>query len=195
MGGMPESALNHQESGSQIPPLDVAIVGGGIVGLVAALGFLHRGMNAAIYERAAKLQEVGAGIAFTGVARQCLKRLNPNLLEALRKVGQPSPRETVRYWDGFHPQAKEQAQEEATSLLFDVPQGDLDFWACLRSHFLAGMIEQIPDGIVHLGKELVEYTDGDGSEKVILRFVDGSTAEADVGTCFSSFNLWCDSAL
>ncbi|KAH8693298.1 hypothetical protein BGW36DRAFT_302536 [Talaromyces proteolyticus] len=162
------------------PPLDVAVVGGGIIGVVTALGFLQRGMNVVIYERAAKFEEIGAAIGFTGVARECMQRLNPRILEVLRQVGQRSPHETVRYWDGFHPRTKESAEQEESSLLFDVPQQGLAFWACLRSHFLCGMVDQLPEGSVQFGKQLVNYTDSDGSEKVKLHFADATTAEADV---------------
>ena len=54
---------------SSIPPLDVAIVGGGIIGVMAALGLLRRGIRVKIYERGADWQEIGAGIGFTEIAR------------------------------------------------------------------------------------------------------------------------------
>jgi hypothetical protein len=63
-----------------------------------------------------------------------------------------------------------------------VPERDLAFWACLRSHFLLGMAAQLPEGTVQFGKQLVGYIDGEGSDKVVLRFADGSTAESDVGS-------------
>lgn len=162
------------------PPLDVAIVGGGIIGVVVALGFLHRGMRVTVYERASTFHEIGAAIAFTGVARECMQRLNPDMHEVLRQVGRKSPHEKVRYWDGFNPRTKEAAEMEETSLLFDVPEGDLAFWACLRSHFLLGMAAQLPKGTMQFGKQLVEYVDAEGSDKVVLRFEDGTTAESDV---------------
>ncbi|KAK3304865.1 uncharacterized protein B0T15DRAFT_437576 [Chaetomium strumarium] len=162
------------------PRLEVAVVGGGIVGVVTALGLLHREMQVTVYERAAQINEIGAGIAFTGVARECLQRLNPRLLEILSEVGRRSPRETIRYWDGFHPRTKEAAEREESSLLFEVPEGDLAFWACLRSHLLLGMAAQLPEGTVQFGKQLVNYVDVQGSDRVALAFADGSTAEADV---------------
>jgi salicylate hydroxylase len=190
MGDIQQNGPGGQEHDGPKPRLDVAIVGGGIIGVITALGFLHRGMHVVIYERAAKFQEIGAAIAFTGVARECMQRLNPRVLEVLGQVGQKSPHEKVRYWDGFHPRTKQSAEQEESSLLFDVPERDLAFWACLRSHFLGGMADQLPEGTVQFGKQLVSYTDGDGSDKVVLRFADGRTAEADVGSFFVSHSMY-----
>src|SRR5262245_31807318 len=57
-------------------PLRVAIVGGGIGGVAAANALLQRGMDARIYEQAAALAEVGAGVA-----------IQPNGVRVLRRLG------------------------------------------------------------------------------------------------------------
>ncbi|KAF7554236.1 hypothetical protein G7Z17_g3054 [Cylindrodendrum hubeiense] len=180
MGDMQQNSPIGQENDSLQPRLEVSIVGGGIIGVITALGLLHRGMHVTIYERVEKFEEVGAAIAFTGVARECMQRLNPSVLEALARVGRSSPHERQRYWDGFHPRTKESAMQEESSLLFDVPEGDLAYWACLRSHFLNGMVGLLPEGTVQFGKQVVNYTEGGGSDKVVLHFADGTTAGADV---------------
>lgn len=54
----------------------IAIVGGGIGGLAAA-AFLHRqGLSATVYEQAARLTEVGAGLVVA-----------PNLARLVRRLG------------------------------------------------------------------------------------------------------------
>src|SRR5271168_3664737 len=92
--------------------LDIAIVGSGIVGVMMALGLLHRGMRVTVYERANDFHEIGAGFAFTGVARECMQRLDPRVLEALRRVGEENRHPQNRYWDGFNPASKEAAQAQ-----------------------------------------------------------------------------------
>src|SRR6187455_299457 len=57
-------------------PLHVAIVGGGIGGLTAANALLQRGISVRVYEQAAALTEVGAGVA-----------LQPNGIRMLRRLG------------------------------------------------------------------------------------------------------------
>lgn len=49
----------------------IGIVGGGIVGLILALGLIRRGIKVRVYEQAAGFREVGAGIAFSACARHC----------------------------------------------------------------------------------------------------------------------------
>ncbi|OIW25916.1 FAD/NAD(P)-binding domain-containing protein [Coniochaeta ligniaria NRRL 30616] len=166
------------------PPLDVAIVGGGIIGVITALGLLHRGMRVTIYERAVKWPDIGAAFGFTAVARECMQRLDPSILEALGRVAHRSPAETIRYWDGFHPRTKQAAEDAETAVLFEVPEKHLAFWACLRTRFLLELAALIPQagGVVQFGKQLVGYVDGleEGNDKVVLSFADGTSAEADV---------------
>src|SRR5271168_2690537 len=54
----------------------VAIIGGGIGGLAAAIALRNRGIEAHVYERRPALMEVGAGIS-----------LWPNAVKALRSLG------------------------------------------------------------------------------------------------------------
>ncbi|KAI1134064.1 putative salicylate hydroxylase [Hypoxylon sp. FL0543] len=158
--------------------LDIAIVGGGIIGVMMALGLLHRGMRVTLYERANDYHEIGAGFAFTGVARECMQRLNPQVLEALCRVGEENRHPNNRYWDGFNPTDKRTAESQ-DALLFQMSARELDYWGCLRSHFLRGMATYLPGGVVKFGKQMETYVDEEGSEKVVLHFTDGSVAEAD----------------
>lgn len=54
----------------------VAIAGGGIAGLTAALCFARRGYSVSVFERAGKLEEVGAGIQLSPNASRILHRLH-----------------------------------------------------------------------------------------------------------------------
>ncbi|KAI1412490.1 putative salicylate hydroxylase [Hypoxylon sp. FL1857] len=158
--------------------LDIAIIGGGIIGVMMTLGLLHRGMRVTLYERATDFHEIGAGFAFTGVARDCMKRLNPQVLEALRRVGEENRHPNNRYWDGFNPASKD-AAESQDALLFQMSARELDYWGCLRSHFLREMATYLPEGVAKFGKQMESYVDDEGGGKVVLHFTDGTTAEAD----------------
>src|SRR5437868_5815255 len=57
-------------------PLRVVIVGAGIGGLAAAVALRQRGVEVSVYERSAKLEEVGAGI-----------QVGPNAVKVLRALG------------------------------------------------------------------------------------------------------------
>src|SRR2546429_7786524 len=54
----------------------VAIIGGGIGGLTAANALSRAGIETAVYEAAAELKEIGAGVA-----------LHPNAMKVLRAIG------------------------------------------------------------------------------------------------------------
>lgn len=166
------------------PSLDVAVVGGGIIGVMVALGLLRRGMRVTIYERAAEWPDSGAAFAFTAVGRESMLRLDPNVLEALMHVGVKDPNPNSQYWDGFGPRTKEAAESPKTGLMFE-SSDNLSFVACMRSQFLLDMAKQLPEsgGVVHFNKQLVGFTDRleEGDDKVVLNFTDGTTAEADVG--------------
>jgi salicylate hydroxylase len=56
--------------------LRIAIVGGGLGGLAAALFLRNAGLDATVYEQAPELREVGAGIV-----------VSPNMVRPLRKLG------------------------------------------------------------------------------------------------------------
>src|SRR5947209_5461805 len=55
--------------------LKVAIVGGGIGGLVLALALLERGLSSEVYEQADELREVGAAVALSANGTRELRRL------------------------------------------------------------------------------------------------------------------------
>jgi salicylate hydroxylase len=161
------------------PSLEVAIVGGGIIGVMMALGLHRRGIKAVIYERAPTWHEVSAGFAFTGGGRDCMERLDPGILEVLSRISQKTDASTSNsYWDAYHPRTQEDSVDESKSLLFRTPNNKFDFWGCVRSQFLLGMAALLPEGAVRFGKQLASYDD-DESGKVVLHFEDGSTAEAD----------------
>lgn len=67
-----------------VPSRHVAIAGAGIAGLTAALCFAARGFRVSVFERAEKLEEVGAGLQLSPNATVILKRLG--LLEEATSV-------------------------------------------------------------------------------------------------------------
>ncbi|KAF2235734.1 FAD/NAD(P)-binding domain-containing protein [Viridothelium virens] len=174
------------------PPLTIAIIGGGIVGVVLAHGLLKRGVRVAVYERALNFHEIGAGFAFTGVARDCMARLSGAVIEAMHRVGVPNKRPFDNYWDGYHLTASHAQQQHAGNevqadvdpdgtsceLLFTRPNHQLAFWGCLRASFLEQLASLLPPGVAHFDKELVDHSDPPEGP-VTLTFKDGTTATAD----------------
>lgn len=164
-------------------PFDVAVVGGGIVGLILTLGLLRRGIPVKIYEQSSSFHEIGAGVAFTANAQRCMELLDPNILQSMKNVASKNPHDYYRYVVGYSNDTSTQAEEE--ELLFQIYAGKAGFDGCHRAHFLDELVRFLPTGVVEFRKCLDTYIDRGEHEKVLLKFADGTTAEADVGECLS----------
>ena len=77
--------------------LSIAIIGGGIGGLSAALSLLDAGLDVHVYERARTISEIGAGIAVSPNATRILYRLG--LARALETSGVKTLAWHYRRWD------------------------------------------------------------------------------------------------
>lgn len=69
---------------SAAAPRQVIVAGAGIAGLTAALAFASRGFSVRVFEQAARLEEVGAGIQLSPNATRQLQRLG--VLDCLKAV-------------------------------------------------------------------------------------------------------------
>lgn len=163
-------------------PPEIAIVGGGIVGLICALGLIDRGIPVRVYEQADGLRENGAGLAFTKNAVECLKLVSPLASEALRSVQTPNgdtnnPNDHLQWVDGFNQHDPNDPLFEP--VLFKLFVGVNGFEGCHRAHLLEALWKRLPEDTVNFGKKLKAIRDYEG--KVHLEFVDGTTAETDGG--------------
>jgi len=74
----------------------VLIAGGGIGGLSAALALLQRGFPVDVYEQAAKLEEVGAGVQLSPNGTRALHAMG--VLDALEQLSCTAEGKEVRHW-------------------------------------------------------------------------------------------------
>src|SRR5882757_8924171 len=74
--------------------LRIAIVGGGIGGLTAALALRARGLDVSVFEQAEVVREIGAGVSIHPNAARLLRRIG--LDDQLRKIGSPISGITLR---------------------------------------------------------------------------------------------------
>jgi salicylate hydroxylase len=75
----------------------IAIVGGGIGGLAAALALIRRGIGVEVYEQAHELRELGAGVQISANGTRILYALG--LEAALEKVQVLPAGKVIRLWD------------------------------------------------------------------------------------------------
>ncbi|RYP44331.1 hypothetical protein DL768_009190 [Monosporascus sp. mg162] len=159
--------------------LQVAVIGGGITGLTLALGLEARGVAYTLYERAASLGEIGAGIGLSPNAERALRAIDPSAHAAFKRVAAPNGEDWFQWVDGM-----------TDELLYRLWLGGREerFQGCRRSDLLDELAELVPKERVSFGKRLDSITetgegeakDGCGPGRLVLRFRDGTAAEADV---------------
>src|SRR5215472_2926882 len=147
----------------------VAIIGGGIGGLTAANALSRAGIEVAVYEAAAELKEIGAGVA-----------LHPNAMKVLRAIGvegnvrevagQSSGR-VMRNWKTGRVIARTSRDQQVAT--FGIAGATVH-----RADLLDVLASGLPAGLVTLGRRCTQVRpDGDTA---VARFADGGEIEADI---------------
>ena len=148
----------------------IAIIGGGIGGLSAALQLLKPGFDVHVYEQAAAIGEIGAGIQISPNASRLLLRLG--LKAAMDRVGvQPRAVHQRRWDDGRTLQRSPLGPEIEAN--FGAPY--YHFHRADLANLLAGAL---PRERLHAGHKLRGLEQK--GERVTARFDNGATAEVDL---------------
>jgi salicylate hydroxylase len=149
--------------------LRIAIIGGGIGGLTAALALRARGLDIAVFEQAEVLREIGAGVSIYANAARLLKRVR--LDDQLQKIGSPISGITLRTSLG---EPITTPSGPATPAFSKGSQGH----NVHRADFLNVLFDALPKGTVTLGHRCIQLKQDGG--RVRLSFANGASAEADV---------------
>jgi salicylate hydroxylase len=150
---------------------EIAILGGGIGGLAAAAFLRRAGLPSTLYEQAAELKAVGAGLVVAPNAARLLRRLGV-LDELVRRAVRLDVGWEFRRWqDG----AVLSAENLATSC--ERLYGEQTY-TVHRADLLDVIGRAVPQGTVRLGRRCVDVSlRGD---RPALRFDDGEVVEADI---------------
>ena len=144
--------------------LQIAIVGGGIGGLTAALALRARGFNVTVFEQRSVLREIGAGVTIHPNAAVLLQRVG--LTDGIKKIG-----------------------SAVTGLQFRTSLGELintsarastgvQGYNVHRAEFLKLLVDEQPEGTLHLDHRLSAAKETNGH--VQLTFSGGETVDADI---------------
>jgi salicylate hydroxylase len=148
-------------------PVRAALVGGGIGGLSAANALRRRGVDTMVFEQAAALGEVGAGVFIYPNSLRQLERIGFG--PALAKVGAPvGPGSEYCRMDG--------------SVVGQVLTTDSSGWSGMygmhRADLLGALANALPPETIHTGHRCIGFEQN--SKTVRLHFANGNTFEADV---------------
>jgi salicylate hydroxylase len=160
------------------PRVKIAIVGGGIGGITAALALARKGIQVEVLEQAATIEPVGASLQLGPNAMRLLADLA--LLPALRTVGvRPDAVDFVRWDDGsllLHTELGEAAERH-----FGAPQ--LDFF---RPDLHRVLVDALPAGVWRLG---VRIDRGEQDAAGVTRLAgDGERLHADAAVAADGIN-------
>jgi salicylate hydroxylase len=148
----------------------IAIIGGGIGGLTAAISLLQAGYDVHVYEQSRLLSEVGAGINIGPNAARLLIRLG--LGDECRKVAFRSPHFHQRRWDDGRTLTRIPLGGEIEKA-FGAPHMIFH-----RGELHAILARAVPSERVHLSHRCVHFEqNGDGVE---IKFDNGVTTRADI---------------
>jgi salicylate hydroxylase len=151
----------------------IAIVGGGIGGLTAALALIRNGIAVDVYEQAPELKELGAGVQISSNGTRVLYALG--LGETIEKVGVIVAGKEIRLWSTGQ-----------TWKLFDLGAVSVERYGFpymmfhrgdLHAALLSAIRRERPDAI-HLDSKCAGVSQN--GEGVTIAFENGSTARADL---------------
>ena len=135
--------------------------------MTAAAALRRVGIDAQIYEQAARFARVGAGI-----------QMMPNSMKVLRKI---DVEERLRR-AAFQPYSHLNREWDTGKIMRELPMPESLFgtpYLCMhRADLHDALAAVVPPGIIHLGKKLVGLEQS-GSGPVTLAFADGTRAQAD----------------
>ena len=151
-------------------PLRIAIIGGGIGGLAAALTLLQAGHDVHVYEQATAIGEIGAGI-----------QISPNASRLLHKLGLGA----AMAWPGVKPLWRHQRRWQDGSTLSRGPLGaaaearfGAPYYNFHRADLITILAGALPQDRLHVGHELA--TLGHHGSHVEARFTHGALVTADL---------------
>jgi salicylate hydroxylase len=145
--------------------LQAVVLGGGLGGTAAAVALTRAGIDVRVYEQAARLAEVGAGVSLAPNGLRMLDRLD--LGDAVARLGARHVATQLRLPDG-RPADYKPRQFARAGANVGIHRADL----------LALLMEQLPPGTVRTGHCCTGF--GQDAGQAMASFANGTSDTADV---------------
>jgi len=150
-----------------IENLNIAIIGAGYAGAAAAKALSNLGANVTVYEQAAEIREVGAGIGLRPSSMAQFDQRGSG--EAIKAVSSPSDAFEILTGDCHRIMIEEWPEKEA--------YGETTRFIH-RGDFIEALVGVLPEGMVKLGHRLEKIVDEGASST--LHFTNGASVTADL---------------
>jgi 2-polyprenyl-6-methoxyphenol hydroxylase-like FAD-dependent oxidoreductase len=147
---------------------EAIIIGAGIGGLCAAIALQQKGVTVKVFERAAEIKEVGAGLSLWRNAVHALETIG--LSEALHALSVPQIIGGLRSASG-------DLISNAMGKTFGGNAGEAQVVVLHRAELLSALLQRAGAENIKSGTECVGFAQED--QKVTARFQDGTTAGGD----------------
>lgn len=157
----------HARGAKSASRFRVAVIGGGLGGLTAALALRANGVEAVVFEAAHELRELGAGVMIGPNGMRCLEEIG--VAEAVSRITSPLTQVDTYTWQG--------AEVQSRMFMSEKP-GDRTFYPAHRAELQRTLCNQLPPGTIHLGHRLTRLVEDDCG--VNLQFADGKRSRFDV---------------
>ena len=152
--------------------LDIAIAGGGIGGMAAAIALMRQGHRVTVYEQASGWGRVGADVNLTPNVVKALDGLGGLVGAQVRRDGAQPTFRISRDWDtGL--ETSRLGMGQTAEQQYGAPQVTIH-----RADLLAALAAEVPERQILLGRRLKSLVQDDAG--VLLQFEDGSSARHEV---------------
>ncbi|HSW17989.1 MAG TPA: FAD-dependent monooxygenase [Ramlibacter sp.] len=155
--------------------IHVAIVGGGMGGLAAAVALSHRGISVAVYEQSGVLREVGAGIF-----------IYPNSLRQLERTGLGDALARVGAKVGSGSEYYRMDGSVVGKILTTDSSGWNGMYGMHRADILKVLSDALPASAIHTGHKCIGFSQDEGG--IHLTFENGNVAHADIAIAADGIN-------
>lgn len=161
-------------------PFELAIIGGGITGLMLAIALHKRNIQCTIYEQAAEFGEIGAGVSISRNAVKAMEVIDRSVLGAFNIVATRNKWDSKKsVWFDFM-DGMSQLHVSQLEPLFTMVDPGVGQNAVHRARFLDELTRLLPRDRAQYNKTLHHIMDDRSSSgKILLKFTDGCVAEAD----------------
>lgn len=148
----------------------VAIIGGGIGGLTAALAMLRRDIDVTVYEQSAAIGEIGAGVTLSPNAVKAYRGLGID--DQIASIGFEADYSVLRSWDTGNELSREYRRG-----VYESEYG-APYFSLHRADLIDVLSRNVPENIVRLGSQCTSVETGESG--ACAKFGDGSEIEADL---------------